>query len=109
MPSALLTTPQTNDLSLEGGKKRTWIQAVQMARDELNITGFVAIRKGEPLYERAKKHYGNRQIKKSPKKTRKMTWIQAVQKARKKLNITGFVAVRKGGRLYKLAKKYYDM
>ena len=32
-----------------------WIEAVRIARQNLNITGFKAIKKGEPLYIEAKK------------------------------------------------------
>jgi len=38
--------------------KMTWFQAVAKARKELNIKGFVAIKKGTPLYKRAKELYG---------------------------------------------------
>jgi len=38
--------------------KLTWFQAVAKARKELNIKGFVAIKKGTPLYKRAKELYG---------------------------------------------------
>ena len=38
--------------------KVTWFGAVAKARKELNITGFVAIKKGSPLYKRAKEIYG---------------------------------------------------
>jgi len=38
--------------------KMTWFGAVAKARKELNITGFVAIKKGSPLYKRAKEIYG---------------------------------------------------
>ena len=34
--------------------KRSWIQSVSQARKELKITGFYAIKKGTPLYKRAK-------------------------------------------------------
>merc|ERR1711904_483646 len=36
------------------GKKSPWIQAVQKARKALKITGFSAIKKGTPLYAKAK-------------------------------------------------------
>ena len=39
----------------EGG---SWTDAVSQARKELGITGFQAIKKGTPLYKRAKKIYG---------------------------------------------------
>merc|ERR1711964_419792 len=35
-------------------KKSPWIAAVQAARKELKIKGFFAIKKGTPLYKRAK-------------------------------------------------------
>ena len=38
-------------------KSNPWSKAVQQARRELKITGFMPIRKCEPLYERAKKIY----------------------------------------------------
>jgi len=38
--------------------KMTWFQSVAKARKELNITGFVAIKKGTPLYKKAKEIYG---------------------------------------------------
>merc|ERR1712157_535846 len=31
-----------------------WTKAVQQAREEMDVTGFVAIKKGTPLYKRAK-------------------------------------------------------
>merc|ERR1712195_132109 len=39
------------------GKKRPWIAAVQAARKELKIKGFCAIKKGTPLYVKAKALY----------------------------------------------------
>ena len=36
----------------------TWMDAVSAAKKELGITGFHAIKKGTPLYDRAKKIYG---------------------------------------------------
>ena len=36
----------------------TWFGAVAKARKELGIKGFVAIKKGTPLYNRAKEIYG---------------------------------------------------
>jgi len=41
-------------LAAEGGKKMAWKDAVAAARKELGITGFAAIKKGTPLYKRAK-------------------------------------------------------
>merc|ERR1712199_49327 len=41
------------------GKKHPWMQAVQKARKALKITGFTAIKKGTPLYAKAKEFYGN--------------------------------------------------
>merc|ERR1711879_261078 len=35
-----------------------WAQALQKARKELGLKGFVVIKKGTPLYNLAKKHYG---------------------------------------------------
>merc|ERR1739848_248209 len=40
------------------GKKSPWIAAVQKARKELQIKGFAAIKKGTPLYKKAKELYG---------------------------------------------------
>merc|ERR1719199_2493670 len=39
------------------GKKSPWIQAVAKAREALKITGFAAIKKGTPLYAKAKEFY----------------------------------------------------
>merc|ERR550514_1268541 len=39
-------------------KKSPWIAAVQKARKELKIKGFFAIKKGTPLYKKAKELYG---------------------------------------------------
>merc|ERR1719399_847714 len=39
------------------GKKSPWIQAVQKARKALKLTGFQAIKKGSPLYAKAKEFY----------------------------------------------------
>merc|ERR1719164_243774 len=39
------------------GKKSPWIQAVAKARKALKITGFSAIKKGTPLYTKAKEFY----------------------------------------------------
>merc|ERR1711939_511908 len=36
------------------GKKNTWIVAVQAARKALKIKGFSVVRKGTPLYQKAK-------------------------------------------------------
>merc|ERR1711918_5968 len=38
-------------------KKSPWIQAVAKARKALKITGFCAIKKGSPLYTKAKEFY----------------------------------------------------
>merc|ERR1712193_106442 len=35
-----------------------WTAAVQKARKALNITGFLAVKKGTPLYKKAKELYG---------------------------------------------------
>merc|ERR1711985_202139 len=47
----------------EIGKKNPWIAAVNKARAALKLKGFSAIKKGTPLYNKAKEFYG-----KSPKK-----------------------------------------
>merc|ERR1740130_1813708 len=39
-------------------KKSPWIAAVQKARKELKIKGFAVIKKGTPLYKKAKELYG---------------------------------------------------
>merc|ERR1712182_155123 len=39
------------------GKKSPWIAAVTKARKALKITGFAAIKKGSPLYVKAKEFY----------------------------------------------------
>merc|ERR1711959_641900 len=39
------------------GKKSPWIAAVAAARKALNIKGFCAIKKGSPLYNKAKALY----------------------------------------------------
>jgi len=39
------------------GKKSPWIAAVAAARKALNLKGFVAIKKGSPLYNKAKQLY----------------------------------------------------
>merc|ERR1712146_83923 len=36
-----------------------WTAAVQKARKALNVKGFVAVKKGTPLYKKAKEFYGN--------------------------------------------------
>ena len=46
------------------GKKRFgaikgWLAAVQKARKALGVKGFFAIKKGSPLYKKAKEFYGN--------------------------------------------------
>jgi len=39
------------------GKKNPWFAAVAAARKALNVKGFVAIKKGSPLYVKAKALY----------------------------------------------------
>ena len=39
------------------GKKSLWIAAVTKARKALGLKGFVAIKKGSPLYKKAKELY----------------------------------------------------
>merc|ERR1719198_2898470 len=41
------------------GKKSPWIAAVKKARAALKIKGFCAIKKGSPLYLKAKEFYKN--------------------------------------------------
>merc|ERR1719159_508632 len=38
-------------------KKNKWVQAVKSARSQLGLKGFVAIKKGSPLYTKAKGIY----------------------------------------------------
>merc|ERR1719379_2724007 len=38
-------------------KKSPWIQALSKARKALKLTGFTAIKKGTPLYIKAKEFY----------------------------------------------------
>jgi len=38
----------------EGGKKMKWKDAIAQARKDLGIKGFSPIKKGTPLYKRAK-------------------------------------------------------
>merc|ERR1711912_118804 len=40
-------------------KKSPWIQAIAKARKALRITGFVAVKKGSPVYVKAKEFYNN--------------------------------------------------
>merc|ERR1711939_335375 len=39
------------------GKQSPWIAAVQKARKELKIKGFAVVKKGPPLYKKAKELY----------------------------------------------------
>ena len=41
------------------GKKNTWIVACNTARAFLKIKGFTVIKKGTPLYKKAKEFYGH--------------------------------------------------
>merc|ERR1719487_1839198 len=48
--------------SLANGKKayahiKGWVVAVQKARKALNVKGFVAVKKGSPLYKKAKEFF----------------------------------------------------
>merc|ERR1712150_229637 len=40
-----------------GNRLRAWVQAVTKARAALKVKGFVAIKKGSPLYNKAKEIY----------------------------------------------------
>merc|ERR1712159_350378 len=44
-----------------GAKKKLggWLSALSKARKALKITGFAAVKKGTPLYAKAKEFYGN--------------------------------------------------
>ena len=57
------TTKGTKSKVTKGGKRKvtkgSWIWAVGKARKELGITGFVAIKKGTELYNRAKELQNN--------------------------------------------------
>ena len=57
------TTKTTKSKVTKGGKRKvtkgSWIWAVGKARKELGITGFVAIKKGTELYNRAKELQSN--------------------------------------------------
>merc|ERR1719301_287904 len=53
----------------EIGKKSPWIAAVTKARAALKIKGFSPIKKGTPLYNKAKEFYGK--LSKSPMKSPK--------------------------------------
>ena len=57
------TTKTTKSKVTKGGKRKvtkgSWIWAVGKARKELGITGFVAIKKGTELYNRAKELQNN--------------------------------------------------
>ena len=46
-------------LKAEGSGKMKWTDAVSKARKELGITGFTAVKKGTPLYNKAKSYMGN--------------------------------------------------
>ena len=39
------------------GPKMPWMSAVKKARKDLKISGFVAVKKGTPLYVKAKKYH----------------------------------------------------
>ena len=57
------TTKGTKSKVTKGGKRKvtkgSWVWAVGKARKELGITGFVAIKKGTELYNRAKELQNN--------------------------------------------------
>ena len=46
-----------------GNKLKMWNAAVQQARADLDVEGFVALRKGTDLYKKAKKFYETMQIR----------------------------------------------
>merc|ERR1712023_577617 len=52
-----LTAKDLSKKSSARSKKSPWIQAVAKARKALKITGFAAIKKGSPLYAKAKEFY----------------------------------------------------
>ena len=47
----------TKKSSKKSMKKMPWLACVAKARKELGVKGFVAIKKGTPLYKRAKELY----------------------------------------------------
>ena len=47
----------TKKSSKKSMKKMPWLACVAKARKELGVEGFVAIKKGTPLYKRAKELY----------------------------------------------------
>merc|ERR1719235_1642552 len=48
---------QAKGKALYAKHAKAWISAVQKARKALGLTGFVAIKKGSPLYNKAKEFY----------------------------------------------------
>merc|ERR1712046_321684 len=53
------------------GKKSPWIQAVGKARKALKITGFAVIKKGTPLYAKAKEFYSQQALQLQNRKHRR--------------------------------------
>ena len=52
-PTEVTGNDEEVSFKAEGGKMK-WKDAIAQARKELGITGFTAIKKGTPLYKRAK-------------------------------------------------------
>ena len=51
------TLSSSKKSSSKSMKKMSWVACVAKARKELGVKGFVAIKKGTPLYNRAKELY----------------------------------------------------
>lgn len=82
-----------------GGKKKggnAWTQAVAQARKELKITGFVAVKKGTPLYNRAKEIYAAHKPGKAMKKSHSRS--KSRRKSKSKSRVVCKVAKRPGSR-----------
>ena len=52
-----LSSKKSSRSSSKSMKKMSWVGCVAKARKELGVKGFVAIKKGTPLYNRAKELY----------------------------------------------------
>ena len=55
--SKLSSKKSSKKSSSKSRKKMSWVSCVAKARKELGVKGFVAIKKGTPLYKRAKELY----------------------------------------------------
>ncbi len=54
------TNKKSTDKSKRSSKGNSWLDSVKKARSELKITGFSPIKKGTPLYKRAKEIQGEK-------------------------------------------------